>query len=269
MSLSYAIPPWQQGISMSANQGSTTMRNLPDVSLVANNINFYWGDDYYDGIMAGDQTASGTSFAAPLWAGFMALVNQAAAANRQPPIGFANPALYAIGKSTNYHYCFHDITTGNNFDTASPTKYSATTGFDLCTGWGTIIGSNLLPALLAPPAENLVITSPLGFTSSGPGGGPFTVTSQTYRLTNIGSTALNWSLVNTSLWLNVSSTGGTLNPNAASTLTVTLNSAATNLLIENCSGNISILDSTDGTAQNRQFDLCVGNGGFETGDFTD
>ncbi len=269
VSLAYPIPPWQQGISMSANQGSTTMRNLPDVAMVADNINFYWGDDYEFGILAGDQTAAGTSFAAPLWAGFTALVNQAAAAKGQSPIGFANPALYAIAKSTNYHACFHDITTGNNFNTASPSKYSAATGFDLCTGWGTIIGSNLLPALLAPPAENLVVTPPLGFTSSGPGGGPFTVTSQTFILTNIGSTLLNWSLVNTSLWLNVSSTGGTLNPHTASTLTVTLNSAATNLQIKNCSGNISILDATDGTTQNRQFDLYVGNGGFETGDFTD
>ncbi len=57
----------------------------------------------------------------------MALVNQQAAANGQPPIGFANPALYAIGKSTNYHSCFHDITTGNNFNSAtgSPSKYHA------------------------------------------------------------------------------------------------------------------------------------------------
>ena len=143
----------------------------------------------------------GTSLAAPLWAGFMALVNQQAAANGQPPIGFANPALYAIGKSTNYHSCFHDITTGNNFTTSSPSKYKATADYDLCTGWGTLIGSNLMQALLAPPSENLVITPPLGFTSSGPGGGPFTVASQTYSLTNIGSTPLKWSLVNTSLWL--------------------------------------------------------------------
>ena len=32
---------------------------------------------------------------------------------------------------------------------------------------------------------------------------------------------------------------------------------------------MSILDVTDGTAQNRQFDLYAGNGGFESGDFTD
>jgi hypothetical protein len=266
VSLTYGIPAWQQGISMTANQGSTTRRNLPDIALVANNIDLVWGNDVLGESM--DLTEGGTSLATPLWAGFMALVNQQAAANGQPPIGFANPALYAIGNSTNYNACFHDITTGNNFTANSPSKYSATAGYDLCTGWGTMIGSNLMQALLAPPAENLVVAPPLGFTSSGPGGGPFTVASQTYTLTNIGSTPLKWSLVNTTLWLTVSSTAGTLKPGAASTFTVSLNSAASNFLIGNYSGNVSILDLTDGMAQNRQFDLYVGNGGFESGDFT-
>jgi hypothetical protein len=269
VSLAYAMPTWQQGISMSANQGSTTMRNVPDVALVANNINIVIGNDWYDGLLGGfAYPVSGTSLATPLWAGFMALVNQAAAARGQPPIGFANPALYAIGKSTNYHNCFHDITNGCNTNTSSPGKYTATNGFDLCSGWGTIIGSNLLPALLAPPSEDLVIKPPLGFASSGPGGGPFTVASETYVLTNIGSTPLNWSLANTSLWLNVSSTAGTLNPHSASSLKISLNSAAADFLIGNYSGNVSILDLTHGIAQNREFDLFVGNGGFETGDFT-
>lgn len=266
VSFTYAIPSWQQGISMTANQGSTTMRNLPDVAMVANGVDIVWGDDYAYSL---DLPEAGTSLAAPLWAGFMALVNQQAAANGQPPIGFANPALYAIAKSTRYHSCFHDITTGNNFTTSSPSKYTATVGYDLCTGWGTPNGNNLIQALLAPPAENLVITSPLGFTSSGPGGGPYSVTSQTFTLTNAGSKTLNWSLVNTSTWLNVSATFGTLGPGGASTVNVSLNSTATNFLIGNYSGNVSFVNLTDGMTQNRQFDLDVGNGGFETGDFTD
>jgi subtilase family serine protease len=267
VSLAYAIPPWQQGISMTANQGSTTMRNLPDVSLVANNINLVWGNDFIGA--SSDWTEGGTSLATPLWAGFMALVNQQAAANGQPLIGFVNPALYAIGKSTNYLSCFHDITTGVNTNSSSPTKYSATAGYDLCTGWGTMIGSNLMQALLAPPSETLVVTPPLGFTSFGLGGGPFTVASQTYTLKNIGSTPLNWSLVNTSSWLTVSTASGSLSSSASSTVTISLNSAATNFLIGNYSGNVSIANKTDGTVQNRQFNLYVGNAGFETGDFTD
>jgi hypothetical protein len=274
VSLTYDIPSWQQGISMTANQGSTTMRNLPDVALVANNVDVVWANDpyyyEYELLLGNDYPSLGTSLSTPLWAGFMALVNQQAAANGQPPIGFANPALYAIAKSTNYHSCFHDITTGNSFTPENPTKYSAAAGYDLCTGWGTLIGSNLIQALLTPPSEDLVVAPPLGFTSSGPGRGPFTVASQTYMLGNIGSKPLNWSLVNTSLWLTVSATAGTLNPGKGpATVTVSLNSAASNFLIGNYSGNVSLLDATDGTAQNLQFNLYVGNGGFETGDFTD
>jgi hypothetical protein len=266
VSLAYGIPTWQQGISMTANQGSTTMRNVPDVSLVANNLNIVWGNDFIGA--SSDWPEGGTSLAAPLWAAFMAMVNQQAAANGQPPIGFVNPALYAIGKSTNYLNCFHDITTGMNTNSASPTKYYATAGYDLCTGWGTMIGSNLMQALLAPPVDHLVVTPPFGFTSFGPGGGPFTMTSQAYTLKNAGSVPLNWSLANSASWLTTSSTTGSLSAGASTTVTVSLNPAANNFLIGNLSGNVTFANKTDGTFQNRQFDLYAGNGGFETGDLT-
>lgn len=262
----YSIPSWQQGISMTANQGSTTMRNSPDVALVANNINVVWGNTLLGSSL--DWTVSGTSLATPLWAGFIALVNQQAAANSQPPIGFANPPLYAIGKSTNYLSCFHDITTGSNTNSSSPTKYHATTGYDLCTGWGTIIGGNLMRALLSPPLDNLRIASSSGFTSQGRSGGPFSVTTQTYILSNAGATPLTWSLVNTSSWLTVSSAGGALNAGSSSNVTVSLNAKANSFLIAHASGNVAFNNLTAGTTQNRQFDLYVGNGGFETGDFT-
>jgi hypothetical protein len=262
ISLTYPIPVWQQGLSMTANQGSTTMRNVPDVAMVADNVSFV-----YYGFALG---VSGTSVAAPLWAGFTALVNQQGAAAGLAPIGFANPALYAIGKSADYAASFHDITTGNNTTTNSPDEFYAVAGFDLCTGWGTPTGSNLIQALLLPPAENLWIAPPLGFTASGPSGGPFNVASQTYVLTNLGSAPLNWSLVNTSSWLTVSSTAGTLNPGGpAASVTATLNSTASNFLIESYSANLWISNLTDGTGQDRTVSLLVGNGGFETGDFTD
>jgi hypothetical protein len=267
VSLVYGIPTWQQGISMTANQGSTTMRNVPDVAMVADNINVVWGNDFI--LASSDFPEAGTSLAAPLWAGLVALANQQAAANGQPPIGFVNPALYAIGKSTNYHACFHDITTGSNTNSSSPTRYQAVAGYDLCTGWGTPIGANLIPALLSPPLDTLRITPPLGFTSQGQSGGPFSVTTETYTLTNAGSTPLTWSLADISSWLNVSATGGTLNPGGPSaTVTVSLNASANGFLITHESGNLAFNNLTAGTTQNRQFDLYVGNGGFETGDLT-
>jgi hypothetical protein len=80
---------------------------------------------------------------------------------------------------------------------------------------------------------------------------------------------LNWSLVNTSSWLTVSATAGSLKAGASTTVTVNLNAAATDFLIGNFSGNVPIFNRTAGTVQNREFDIYVGNGGFETGDLTD
>ena len=54
--------------------------------------------------------ASGTEAAAPLWAGLMALADQYA----HHDLGFVNPAIYRIARSSSYHQAFHDITTGNN-----------------------------------------------------------------------------------------------------------------------------------------------------------
>ena len=79
------IPTWQTGINMTANQGSTTLRNVPDVALTADNI-FVEANN-------GQQITGvgGTSCAAPLWAGFTALVNQQAVLVGKPTVGFLNP----------------------------------------------------------------------------------------------------------------------------------------------------------------------------------
>jgi subtilase family serine protease len=145
----YSLPAWQQGISMTANLGSTTQRNIPDVALTAENVYVKYGNGT-------NATFGGTSCAAPLWAGFMALVNQQAAAAGRAAIGFANPSLYALAKGTNYASCFHDITAGNNFWSSSPANYPATTGYDLCTGWGTPAGTNLINALVGLAGTSIV-----------------------------------------------------------------------------------------------------------------
>jgi subtilase family serine protease len=137
----YDIPYYQIGIGMLADQGSTAKRNVPDVALTADNVYVVHGNGRHSyGI-------GGTSVAAPLWAGFAALVNQQAAANGLAPVGFLNPALYVIGKSAAYTYAFHDITSGNNFWSLSANLFSAETGYDLCTGWGTPNGPSLINLL--------------------------------------------------------------------------------------------------------------------------
>ena len=85
---------------------------------------------------------------------FAALVNQQAAANGRPSVGFINPAIYAIGQGSGYTPAFHDITTGNNTNSASPTNFFAVPGYDLCTGWGSPAGSNLINALTTRAAAD-------------------------------------------------------------------------------------------------------------------
>jgi subtilase family serine protease len=137
----YKIPSWQQSVNMLTNSGSTSMRNIPDVALTADNIFVI----YNNGSSA---EFGGTSCAAPLWAAFTALVNQHAAAHGLPTVGFVNPAIYKIGTGTSYASDFHDITIGNNTNKNSPTKFFAVPGFDLCTGWGTPDGANMINALV-------------------------------------------------------------------------------------------------------------------------
>ena len=91
-----------------------------------------------------DYSVGGTSCAAPLWAGFTALINQAALANGEPLVGFINPAVYALGNTPGFTNNFHDITVGNNG------AFSAGPGWDACTGLGSPNGQQILTALSKP-----------------------------------------------------------------------------------------------------------------------
>ncbi|HEV7926119.1 MAG TPA: protease pro-enzyme activation domain-containing protein, partial [Verrucomicrobiae bacterium] len=141
----YPIPSWQLGISMTTNGGSTSFRNFPDMALTAENcfVVFEQGET---------GPFSGTSCAAPLWTAFTALINQQGALYGHPPVGFICPALYALAKGPRYDAVLHDITTGNNTNAVYTNQFFACVGYDLCTGWGTPTGSNLINAL-APPAK--------------------------------------------------------------------------------------------------------------------
>ncbi len=135
---SFAIPSWQVSAAAGCAACSQAYRNGPDVAANAN-FTFY---------VCADQTScsaneyGGTSFAAPMWAGYMALINEQAVNGGGKTLGFINPALYSIGSGSNYAANFHDITSGNN-------GYSATTGYDLDTGWGSPNGNGLISTLNA------------------------------------------------------------------------------------------------------------------------
>lgn len=117
-------------------------RGVPDVSADADPLT---GLVFYE---AGTWSlAGGTSAAAPLWSGLMAIADQMAGKG----LGFINPTLYKLAQSSRYAQDFHDITVGNNSvhsGSVDVPGYSATTGWDPITGLGSPDAENLLPDLV-------------------------------------------------------------------------------------------------------------------------
>jgi hypothetical protein len=168
------IPSYQQGagIITSANEGSTQYRNIPDVAVEANTDNYFCSSGSCQGGIGG------TSLAAPRWAGFVALINQQAAANataagNNPTLGLLNPTIYGTAVDSD----FHDITSGSDYNSSAPSgcsasEFSAGPGFDLVTGWGSPNGPTLIDAL-APTSTraNFSMSATPGTLSLTPGMG--------------------------------------------------------------------------------------------------
>lgn len=167
----FAIPSWQVAAAAGCAACSQTLRNGPDVSANAN-FTFY---------VCADQTActannyGGTSFATPMWAGFLALVNQQAVANGSSVLGFVNPALYAIYGGSSYTTDFHDITTGSQTGGTN----TATVGYDVVTGIGSPNGQPLIDALAGTSGGFSLSASPSTVSVAQGGSGTSTITSTT------------------------------------------------------------------------------------------
>ncbi len=140
VSTRYTIPSWQKNVSMAINKGSTTMRNLPDIGMTADNVYVIY--DYGNSGAFG-----GTSCATPLWAAYTSLVNEQAKAESKSLMGFINPTIYGIGLSGFQSCYFRDTTSGDNTWSRSKSKYYGVASYDLCVGWGCPT-SYLLQALL-------------------------------------------------------------------------------------------------------------------------
>jgi subtilase family serine protease len=102
----YPQPTWQAGTATAANGGSATLRNVPDVAMEADFDNYLCSMSNCQGSWAG------TSYAAPRWAGLMALVNEQASLAGSKAPGFINAAIYDLGKAAGGQ--FHDVTSGSN-----------------------------------------------------------------------------------------------------------------------------------------------------------
>jgi len=126
----YAIPSWQTAAAAGCAKCSKTYRNGPDVR--PTRILLF--TSVADQTTCTANSYGGTSFAAPMWAGYLALANQQAVAAGGSPLGFINPTLYTIGLGSGYDTAFHDITSGSN-------GYSATIGYDLASGWAARTGA--------------------------------------------------------------------------------------------------------------------------------
>lgn len=127
----------------------------------------------------------------------------------------------------NWQWCAYDGYKCNGNENQPPTL----TGF----GWRTF--GNLINVAQAPTGGTSytanMIVQPVGTLSScGNTGGPFSPTSQTYRITNTGTATLNWRIVKNQAWLTLSQSSGTLGPGGIVNIYASLNNGVANNLGE-------------------------------------
>jgi subtilase family serine protease len=159
----FSKPTWQvctAGSTTGACSGNTpsdSARDVPDISLNAASNHDGYLLCSQGSCVNGFQTSSGqlnvaggTSFAAPSFAGLLALVEQKVGGS----LGNVNPTLYGLANSTYYNNVFHDVTSGNNSvpclqgtpncSSGGSIGYAASIGYDQATGLGSIDVSNLI-----------------------------------------------------------------------------------------------------------------------------
>jgi kumamolisin len=126
----FPVPYWQAAWNLpgSVNDGHEG-RGVPDIAGYANGYTIF-----LDGKMQSGWW--GTSEAAPLYAGLVALMNAAVGDS----VGYLNPILYDLGGTT----VFRDIADGGSNAGAGAPGYTAGPGWDACTGWGSVDGSAFL-----------------------------------------------------------------------------------------------------------------------------
>jgi kumamolisin len=129
VSTAFALPGFQQGVTVPRSASGFAGRGVPDV---AGNADPLTG--YQVRVDGQGQVIGGTSAVAPLWAALVARCNQ----KLGTPLGDPHAALYRLGTRV-----FRDITQGSNG------AYQAGPGWDPCTGLGSPNGEALLAGLAA------------------------------------------------------------------------------------------------------------------------
>jgi subtilase family serine protease len=185
----FAKPTWQTGTGVPADG----KRDVPEISLSASaNHDGYLicSQDYFNSQNQSSTTScaggtngafrasdgqslavvGGTSAAAPSLAGILAILDQATR-NAQ---GNVNPSLYTLAAANSTNKVFNDVTSGNNIvpctqgtpscPASSPFQYgySAGTGYDQASGWGSVNANNMVtnwPGFVANPPKGTAPTS--------------------------------------------------------------------------------------------------------------
>jgi subtilase family serine protease len=134
----FSRPSYQNGVASVVGNS----RGTPDISMSAavnGGVDVYLGftNSGY-GVSPGWYIFGGTSEASPLFAGIVAIADQAA----HHDLGLLNPALYRLQGDAG----IVDITAGNN-SFAGVTGYNAGPGYDLASGVGTVDANALVHEL--------------------------------------------------------------------------------------------------------------------------
>ena len=235
-----AQPSWQKGVGQNAG---SSYRGLPDVAFDASPVS--GANVIVDG---SSEQIGGTSLASPLFVGVWARV---LAANSS--LGFAAPLIYADAAS-HYSTDFHDVSSGNN------SGETAATGWDYCTGFGSINIANFVAnvagsggTVTVPTAsngsvstnENTAVSGTLAATASGGASLTFAVVAQpahgTVTLTNAATGAFTYTPASgytgsDSFTFDAKDSAGTSN---VATESVTVNAAGTGKPVANFTDTVS------------------------------
>lgn len=176
----FAKPSWQTGQGVPG----TNARYVPDVAMPASAQHdgalVCTAGGCANGLSGSTVVVGGTSLAAPILAGIVALTNQAQSASG---LGNINPRLYVMAQTTTG--VFHDITTGNNIVPCQKTTKNCTTGtfgyqagvgYDPVTGLGSVDAYGLATQWSSSQPRALTVSSVAIAPSPVTPGGTATVT---------------------------------------------------------------------------------------------
>jgi hypothetical protein len=300
----FAKPSWQTTLTTPADTAAgivTTQRDVPDLALASSpNHDGYlictqvfsgstpqgsWCSSGFRNSSGNLKVYGGTSFAAPTFAGVLALIEQKASSTGY---GNLNKTLYSLAAvPATYSSAFHDIITGNNMDPCTaPSQncpagtthigFTAGVGYDLASGLGSINATNLANALTLATTTTTVGFSPstvttgvtvtltatvspstatgtVTFTIDGVTGSPVTLSSGVATTTTVFTTGGTHIISatysgNSSYASSAGSTSISVSATGSATSTVTLIPSPASLVLgQSVTLNTTIISTTGGT----------------------